>query len=59
MIKKISFIISCLLIGIAVLIGLDGDDFTRMSAIGFYLIGGIGCALVVLYHLKTKQNETL
>jgi len=59
MFKKISFIISCLLIGVAALIGLDGDDFTRMSAIGLYLIGGVGCVFVALYHLKTKQNETL
>ena len=57
MIKKISFILFLVLIAIGALIGLDGDAFTRFSAIACYAIGSGGCIAVLLYHLKTTANN--
>jgi len=48
-----------MLIIFAALIGLDGDAFTRMTAIGCYVIGGIGCVSVAIYHFKTNHKDTV
>jgi len=47
--KLFSIILFLILIILAANIGLDGDAFSRISAICLYIIGGTGCAVVLLY----------